>query len=76
MPCSTVYEVGVVATLAELHHRVEQVGDVAVTVGPQTEETKVPLQNGPVVLLLDICQLDLKGNDQPFHSPTTNDAMI
>lgn len=34
MSCSTVYEVGVVATLAELHHCVEQIGDVAVAVGP------------------------------------------
>lgn len=48
-----------VAALAQLHHSVEQVGDVAVTVGSQTEEAEVPLQDGPVVLLLDVRQLNL-----------------
>lgn len=62
MQSSTVYEVGVVAALAELHHGVEQVGDVAVAVCAEAEKTEVPFQNGPIILLLDISQLHLFGN--------------
>ena len=56
----TINEVGVVAALAELHHSVEQVGHVAVAIDAHTEEGEVPLQDGPVVLLLDVRQLHLK----------------
>lgn len=62
MQNGTIYEVGVVAALAELHHGVEQVGDVAVAVRPEAEKTEVPLQNGTIILLLDISQLNLFGN--------------
>lgn len=49
-----------VAALAQLHHCVEQVGDVAVTTCSQAEEAEVPLQDGSVVFLLDVCQLNLR----------------
>lgn len=48
-----------VAALAQLHHGVEQVRDVAVAGGPHAEEAEVPLQDSPVVLLLDVRQLNL-----------------
>lgn len=60
-----------VAALAQLHHRVEQVGHVTVAIGPQAEEAEIPLQDGPVVLLLDVRQLHLTVNTarcvQGFH---------
>ena len=56
----TINEVGVVAALAQLHHGVEQVGHVTVAVDSHTEEGEVPLQDGPIVLLLDVGQLDLE----------------
>lgn len=48
-----------VAALSQLHHSVEKIRDVAVTVCSQTEETEVTLQDSSVVLLLDIRQLNL-----------------
>lgn len=52
----TVDQVGVVAALPQLHHGVDEVGHV-VLVGPLGQEGKVLLQDGTVVLFLDIGQL-------------------
>ena len=47
-----------VAALPQLHHGVDEVGHV-VLVGPLAQEGKVLLQDGTVVLFLDIGQLYL-----------------
>lgn len=52
----TADQVGMVAALPQLHHGVDEVGHV-VLVGPLAQEGKVLLQDGSVVLLLDIGQL-------------------
>lgn len=51
-------QVGMVAALAELHHGVDQVGHV-VLAGSFRQEGEVLLQNGSVVLLLNVGQLHL-----------------
>ena len=52
----TVDEVGMVAALAQLHHRVHQVRHVG---GRRAfaQVRKVALQDGAVILLLNVCQL-------------------
>ena len=60
----TVNEVGVVAAFPQLHHGVEQVGDTGSSSTSSScatfgQEGEVLLQNGPVVFLLDVCQLHL-----------------
>lgn len=71
----TVDEVGVVAALPQFHHGIEQIWDVgtspssptAASCSPFGQEGKVLLQNGPVVLLLNVCELNL----QPHTSQLT-----
>lgn len=46
-------QIGMVAALAELHHGVDQVGHV-VLAGSFRQEGEVLLQNGSVVLLLNV----------------------
>ena len=57
-PCPplTVDQVGVVTALPQLHHGVDEIGHV-VLIGPLGQEGKVLLQDGTVVLFLDIGQL-------------------
>lgn len=52
-----------VAALAELHHGVNEVGHV-VLAGSFGQEGEVLLQDGPVVLLLNVGQLNLTGRMQ------------
>lgn len=55
----TVEEVGVEAALPQLHHGVHEAGHIGVG-GPLHQEVKVALQDGSVVLLLDVGQLNLQ----------------
>ena len=54
----TVDEVGVVAALAQFHHRIHEVWNVARR-RAFTQVGEVALENGAVVLLLDVRQLHL-----------------
>ena len=49
-----------VAALAQFHHGVHQAGHVGGA--PFGQELKVTLQDGTVILLLDVCQLHLRAH--------------
>lgn len=71
---STIYEVGVVAALPQLHHGVEEVGHTSWSTSSCAsfgQEGEVFLQNGPIVFLLDVGQLHLTTTNRSayFISP-------
>lgn len=66
MRCHTCDKIRVVAAFAELHHGINEIRHVVLACS-FGQEREVLLQNGPVVLLLNVGQFYLKGKTQRQH---------